>query len=89
MRAVESMVPTGNLQATFITYVLQLASLLVCIAAITPIVAYKNQKQTKLVDALRSLSMRSWAPLGAAAATGLSTLLFTSTFTTVGATRIV
>lgn len=83
-RALEAFLPTGEMQTIFIVYIFQIASILLCVAAITPVINSISQERSGLTDSIRSAGTRRSAPYWGAVATSLSTLLACTIFAIAG-----
>ncbi|ANE05155.1 ABC transporter permease [Corynebacterium crudilactis] len=85
MQAIETLMPAGDLQTTFIIYVFQIASILLSIATVQPIISFVRQERLGLIDTMRSTGVRRWSPLWGSIAISFSTLSSCTVFAIIGA----
>lgn len=85
MQAVEAFLPAGELQITFIVYIFQIASILLSIAVVLPVIGFIGQEREGHIDAVRSTGVRRWSPLWGCVQACLSTLTSCTIFAILGA----
>lgn len=84
LKVIQELLPAGELQTEFIVYVFQMVAILVAVAVTQPLVGYIADERSKLIDAVRAVGVRRYAPLWGAAITSFVTAASCAALATLG-----